>query len=100
LAAVGRAGLALAEAFAPAEDFAGVALRTGAFSAAARFGLGRAALAVTLRLLAEDLGEALGGAGREDVRLAPLMTGSLMRSTRVFTDNSRSCGESLRPRAA
>src|SRR5919202_1128062 len=61
--------------------FAGAALRTGAFSAT-RLGLGFADLAVSLRLLAEDFDEALCGAGREEVLFAPLMTGSLMRSTR------------------
>ena len=63
-------------------DFAGEAFRTGAFSAAPRFGLGFADFAVTLRPLAEDFCEALCGAGREEVLFAPLMTGSLMRSTR------------------
>src|SRR5947209_4019347 len=61
--------------------FAGAAFRTGAFSAT-RLGLGFADFAVSLRLLAEDFGEALCGAGREEVLFEPLMTGSLMRSTR------------------
>lgn len=78
----GRAGLAAGA------DFFGVALRTGAFSAAERFGLGcgRADLTLTLRL-AEDFEEALLGAGREVFLFAPLITGSLMRSTQVFTDS-------------
>ncbi|HEX8853607.1 MAG TPA: hypothetical protein VF754_08980, partial [Pyrinomonadaceae bacterium] len=80
-AALGRAD------FAAVEDFLmGVALRTGAFSAAERFGsapAGRAGFVVTLRLLAEALDVALGdAAGREAGLLAPFMTGSLMRSTR------------------
>jgi hypothetical protein len=61
-------------------DFFGVALRTGAFSAAEFFGLGlgRAVLTLNLRL-AEDFEEALRGTGREGVfLLAPLITGSLM----------------------
>jgi hypothetical protein len=69
------------EAFGAAAVFAGAAFRTGAFSAT-RLGLGFADFAVSLRLLAEDLGEALCGAGREGVLFAPLITGSLMRSTR------------------
>lgn len=63
-------------------DFAGEAFRTGAFSAAPRLGLGFAAFVVTLRPLAEDFCEALCGAGREELLLAPLILGSLMRSTR------------------
>ncbi|HKG12426.1 MAG TPA: hypothetical protein VKB12_03780, partial [Pyrinomonadaceae bacterium] len=63
-------------------DFAGEAFRTGAFSAAPRLGLGFADFAVTLRPLAEDFCEALCGAGREELLLAPLILGSLMRSTR------------------
>ena len=81
--AAGRADLEDLEA---GEDFARVAFRTGAFSAAARLGLGFAAFAVTLRPLAEDFG-ALCGAGREELLFAPLMTGSLMRSTR-FSQNA------------
>lgn len=75
------------EAFAAGTDFFGAALRTGAFSAAERFGLGlgRADLTLSLRL-AEDFEEALPGAGREVFLFAPLITGSLMRSTQVFTD--------------
>src|SRR5205823_6729047 len=69
------------EVFGAEEVFAGVAFRTGAFSAA-RLGLGFADFAVSLRLLAEDFCEALCGAGREELLFAPLMTGSLMRSTR------------------
>jgi hypothetical protein len=81
--AAGRAGFEdlLADLVA-ADDLAGEAFRTGAFSAAARFGLGFADCAVSLRLLAEDLGAELCGAGREELLFAPLMTGSLMRSTR------------------
>ena len=82
--AAGRDGL---DDLDEADDFAGAALRTGAFSAAARLGLGFAAAAVTLRLLAEDFGAALCGAGREELLFAPLMTGSLMRSTR-FSQNA------------
>ena len=66
-------------------DFCRVALRTGAFSAAERFGRGdgRGGFAATLRLLAEDFDVTLwDAAGREASLLAPLMTGSLMRSTR------------------
>jgi len=62
----------------------GVALRTGAFSAAVRLTicLGRADDTVTLRLFAEDFeGEVVCGTGREKGLFAPLMTGSLMRST-------------------
>ena len=70
-----------------ADDFAGEALRTGAFSATARLGLGFAAAAFNLRPLADDFGAALCGAGREELLLAPLMTGSLMRSTR-FSENA------------
>lgn len=70
------------EAGADFVDLAGEAFRTGAFSAAARLGLGFAAFAVTLRPLAEDFCEALCGAGREELLLAPLILGSLMRSTR------------------
>jgi hypothetical protein len=73
--AVGRDVLE-AEAF-----FIGAAFRTGAFSAR-RLGLGCAGLALSLRLLAEVFGEALCGAGREELLFAPLMTGSLMQSTR------------------
>ena len=62
-------------------DFAGEAFRTGAFSAA-RLGLGFADFVVSLRPLAEDFCEALCGAGREELLLAPLILGSLMRSTR------------------
>jgi hypothetical protein len=65
-----------------AADFAGAAFRTGGFCAAARLGLGFADLADGLRLLAEDFCGALCGAVREEPLLAPLMTGSLMRSTR------------------
>jgi hypothetical protein len=68
--------------FEAVEDFAGEAFRTGAFSAAARLGLGFADFVVSLRPLAEDFGEALCGAGREELLLAPLILGSLMRSTR------------------
>ena len=63
-------------------DFAGEAFRTGAFSAVPRLGLGFAAFVVTLRPLAEDFCEALCGAGREELLLAPFILGSLMRSTR------------------
>jgi hypothetical protein len=70
-----------------ADDFAGAAFRTGGFAAAARFGLGFAACVVSLRLLGEALGAALCGAGREELLFAPLMTGSLMRSTR-FSENA------------
>jgi hypothetical protein len=69
------------------EDFAGAAFRTGGFAAAARFGLGFAAAVVNLRPLAEAFGAALCGAGREELLFAPLMTGSLMRSTR-FSENA------------
>jgi hypothetical protein len=69
------------------DDFAGAAFFTGAFSAAARFGLGFAACAVTLRLFAGDFGAEGCGAGREELLFAPLMTGSLMRSTR-FSQNA------------
>ena len=70
------------------EDLAGAAFRTGGFAAAARFGLGFAASVVNLRPLAEAFGAALCGAGREEeLLLAPLMTGSLMRSTR-FSENA------------
>jgi hypothetical protein len=81
--AAGRfVGLAVGRAdFAFEVDFAGDAFRTGAFSAT-RLGFGWADLAVSLRPLAEDFDEALCGAGREAVLFAPLMTGSLMRSTR------------------
>src|SRR2546423_5677077 len=68
-------------AFGAEADLAGVAFRTGAFCAA-RLGLGFADLVVSLRLLAEVFGEAPCGAGREELLFAPLMTGSLMRSTR------------------
>ncbi|HWW76834.1 MAG TPA: hypothetical protein VNZ44_15655, partial [Pyrinomonadaceae bacterium] len=70
------------------EDFAGAAFRTGGFAAAARFGLGFAASVVNLRPLAEAeaFGAALCGAGREELLFAPLMTGSLMRSTRFFRE--------------
>ncbi len=72
-----------AEGFAAlAEDLAGAAFRTGAFSAAARFGFGLADLALSLPLLAEVFDEALCGAVREEAFFAPLMTGSLMRCTR------------------
>jgi hypothetical protein len=67
--------------FAFEADFAGAAFRTGAFSAE-RLGFGLADLVVSLRPLAEDFDEALCSAGREAVLFAPLMTGSLMRSTR------------------
>jgi len=80
------AGRDVLEDLEAAEDFAGAALRTGAFSAAARLGLGFAAAALNLRLLAEDFGAACG-AGREELLFAPLMTGSLMRSTR-FSENA------------
>ena len=69
------------------EDLAGAAFRTGGFAAAARFGLGFAAAAVSLRPLAGALGAALCGAEREELLFAPLMTGSLMRSTR-FSENA------------
>ena len=69
------------------EDLAGAAFRTGGFAAAARFGLGFAASVVNLRPLAEAFGAALCGAGREELLFAPLMTGSLMRSTR-FSENA------------
>ena len=69
------------------EDLAGAAFRTGGFAAAARFGLGFAAWVVNLRPLAEAFGAALCGAGREELLFAPLMTGSLMRSTR-FSENA------------
>src|SRR5205085_6491590 len=61
-----------------------VALRTGGFAAAACLarGLGRAAFACNLRLLAVDAEEALRVAGRGVSRLTPLMTDSLMRSSR------------------
>ncbi len=81
-----------------ADGFAGAALRTGAFSAAARLGLGFAAAAVSLRLLAVDFGAALCGAGREELLFAPLMTGSLMRSTRFSQIASRE-KEAAEPRA-
>jgi hypothetical protein len=78
------------EAFAGGADFFGVALRTGAFSAAERFGFGWGCAVLTLTLrLAEDFVEALLGAGREVFLFAPLITGSLMRSTQVFTDKPR-----------
>jgi hypothetical protein len=72
------------EAAAVLAVLAGVALRTGAFSAAERFpkGFGDADLDVSLRFLAEDFGAALCGAGREEDLLSALMTESLMRSTR------------------
>jgi len=69
------------DAFGAEADLAGAAFRTGAFCAA-RLGLGFADLVVSLRLLAEDFGEAPCGAVREELLFAPLMTGSLMRSTR------------------
>jgi hypothetical protein len=69
------------------EDFAGAAFRTGGFKAAARFAVGFAASVVSLRLLGEALGAARCGAGREELLFAPLMTGSLMRSTR-FSENA------------
>src|ERR1041384_753704 len=61
-----------------------VALCTGGFTAPARLarGLGRAAFACNLRLLAVDAEEALRVAGRGVGRLTPLMTDSLMRSSR------------------
>jgi hypothetical protein len=77
------------------EDFAGAAFRTGGFAAAARLGLGFAASVVNLRPLAEAFGAALCGAGREELLFAPLMTGSLMRSTR-FSENA-SPGEGKPP---
>jgi hypothetical protein len=79
-----RAGRAV---FATAADFFGTALRTGAFSAADffGFGLGRADLTLTLRL-AEDFEDAEDGAGREEFLFAPLITGSLMRSTQIFRE--------------
>jgi hypothetical protein len=98
--AAGRACLdGLPEDF-EAADFAGAAFRTGAFSAAARFGLGFADCAFSLRLLAEDLGAEPCGAGREELLLAPLMTGSLMRSTRFSQIASQSSLGSRRPPAA
>ena len=69
------------------EDLAGAAFRTGGFAAAARFGLGFAASVVNLRPLARAFGAALCGAEREELLFAPLMTGSLMRSTR-FSENA------------
>ena len=69
------------------EDLAGAAFRTGGFAAAARFGLGFADSTVGLRPLPEVFGAALCGAGREELLFAPLMTGSLMRSTR-FSENA------------
>jgi hypothetical protein len=86
------------EAFEAEAVFAGAAFRTGAFSAT-RLGLGFADFAVSLRLLAEDFGEALCGAGREEVLFAPLMTGSLMRSTR-FSQIASQQKRSRRPPAA
>jgi hypothetical protein len=64
-----------------AADFAGAAFFTGGFCAT-RLGLGFADLAAGLRFLAADFCEAPRGAGREELLFAPLMTGSLMRSTR------------------
>ena len=85
--AAGRAGLF--DLVLELEAFAGAAFRTGGFAAAARFGLGFAAAEVSLRPLAGALGAALCGAGREELLFAPLMTGSLMRSTR-FSENASS----------
>jgi hypothetical protein len=51
--AAGRAGLVVLVL--ELEDFAGAAFRTGGFAAAARFGLGFAACAVSLRPLAGAL---------------------------------------------
>src|SRR5205085_7007884 len=61
-----------------------VALRTGGFAAPARLarGLGRAAFACHLRLLAVDAEEALRVAGGGVGRLTPLMPGWLMRRSR------------------
>ena len=81
------AGRDVLEDLEAADDFAGAAFRTGAFSAAARLGFGFAAAAVNFRLFAEDFGAELCGAGREELLFAPLMTGSLMRSTR-FSENA------------
>ena len=72
-----------------AEDFAGEAFFTGAFSAAVRFGFGFADSPVGLRVLPADFDAALCGAGREELLFAPLMTGSLMRSTRFSQNASR-----------
>jgi hypothetical protein len=84
------AGVRAVLAAAAADVFALAALRTGAFSAAERFGFGWGCAALTLTLrLAEDFVEALLGAGREVFLFAPLITGSLMRSTQVFTDSPR-----------
>ena len=88
--AAGRACLEdLAADFAAAEDLTGEAFFTGAFSAAARFGLGFADSPVGLRPLPEDFGAALCGAGREELLFAPLILGSLMRSTRFSQNASR-----------
>ena len=61
-----------------------VALRTGGLAAPVRLarGLERAAFACNLRLLAVDAEETLRVAGRGVSRLTPLMTDSLMRSSR------------------
>src|SRR5437763_991123 len=61
------------EVFGAEEVFAGVAFRTGAFSAA-RLGLGFADFAVSLRLLAEHFCEALCGAGLEEGLFAHLLS--------------------------
>jgi hypothetical protein len=84
--------------------FVGVAFRTGAFSDAERLmsGLGRAAEAVgfrpvCLRAFAEPE-ETLCGAGRAELLFTPLMTGSLIRNTQIFINESEI--DSLKPRAA
>jgi hypothetical protein len=88
------AGRDVLEDLEAADDLAaGAAFRTGAFSAAARLGLGFAAAAVNFRLLTEDFDTALCGAGREELLFAPLMTGSLMRSTRFSQIASPSEGK-------
>ena len=92
--AAGRACLEdLAADLAAAADLRGAAFFTGAFSAAARFGLGFADSPVGLRPLPEDFGAALCGAGREELLFAPLMTGSLMRSTRFSQNASHAKGK-------